>query len=98
MSEAALQLGDFNNEDLRDVADRLLETTKVEYVDEGVLLIMNPPGIEHRKIVRSIVKAAQQAFDAGLLAVGWETYETCQCALAHGTRRYFIPRIVLVHP
>ncbi|HJY96415.1 MAG TPA: hypothetical protein VJ371_15795, partial [Streptosporangiaceae bacterium] len=66
MSEAALQLGDFNNEDLRDVADRLLETTKVEYVDEGVLLIMNPLGIEHRKIVRSIVKAAQQAFDAGL--------------------------------
>jgi Uma2 family endonuclease len=98
MSEAALQLGDFNNEDLRDVADRLLETTKVEYVDEGVLLIMNPPGIEHRKIVRSIMKAAQQAFDAGLIAVNWETYETFQWEFADGTRRYFIPDIVFVHP
>jgi Uma2 family endonuclease len=45
----ALQLDDFNNQDLRDVADRLLETTRVEYVDEGALLIMNPPGIEHRR-------------------------------------------------
>lgn len=98
MSEAALQLGDFNNEDLRDVADRLLETTRVEYVDEGVLLIMNPPGIEHRKIVRSIVKAAQQAFDAGLIPVDWETYETFQWEFGDGTRRYFIPDIVFVHP
>jgi Uma2 family endonuclease len=55
MSDAALQLDDFNNQDLRDVADRLLETTRVEYVDEGALLIMNPPGIEHRRIVRSII-------------------------------------------
>ena len=48
MSEAALELEDFSNGDLRDLADRLLETTRVEYVDEGALLIMNPPGIEHR--------------------------------------------------
>ncbi len=98
MSEPALQLDDFNNQDLRDVADRLLETTKVEYVDEGVLLIMNPPGIEHRKIVRSIVKVAQQAFDAGQAAVNWETYETYQWEFADGTRRYFIPDIVFIHP
>src|SRR5580693_9977112 len=98
MSEPAPQLDDFDTNDLRALADRLLETTKVEYVDQGVLLIMNPPGIEHRKIVRSTVKAAQQAFDAGLIAVGWETYETFQWEFADGTRRYFVPDIVFVHP
>jgi hypothetical protein len=61
MSESALQLGDFATQDLRALADRLLETTKVEYVDEGVLLILNPPGIEHRRIVHSITDAAKRA-------------------------------------
>jgi Uma2 family endonuclease len=32
----------------------------VEYVDEGVLLILNPPGIEHRRIVRAIVDDAKR--------------------------------------
>jgi Uma2 family endonuclease len=33
----------------------------VEYVDEGVLLVMNPPGIEHRRIVRAIVDDVKRA-------------------------------------
>jgi hypothetical protein len=45
MSELALSLDDAGHRDLRAVADRLLETTRVEYVDEGVLLVMNPPGM-----------------------------------------------------
>ena len=51
MSEPAISLDDASYQNLRAIADRLLETTRVEYVDEGVLLIMNPPGIEHRRIV-----------------------------------------------
>jgi Uma2 family endonuclease len=98
MSEPALQLDDFNNQDLRDVADRLLETTKVEYVDEGVLLIMNPPGIEHRRIVHTIIDAAKKAYYTGLATVNWETYETYQWEFADGTRRYFIPDIAFIHP
>ncbi len=78
MSDPALQLDDFNNQDLRDVADRLLETTKVEYVDEGVLLIMNPPGIEHRRIVHTVIDAAKKAYYTGQATVNWETYETYQ--------------------
>jgi Uma2 family endonuclease len=53
MSEPAISLDDAGYQNLRAVADRLLETTRVEYVDEGVLLIMNPRGIEHRRIVRA---------------------------------------------
>jgi hypothetical protein len=45
----APQLDDFNNQDIRSVADRLLETTRDKYVDEGALLIMNPPGLGHRR-------------------------------------------------
>jgi hypothetical protein len=48
MSPPAVSLDDAGYQDLRIVADRLLETTRVEYVDEGVLLVMNPPGIEDR--------------------------------------------------
>ena len=98
MSEPALQLDDFDTNDLRALADRLLETTKVEYVDEGVLLIMNPPGIEHRRVVRSIVKTAQQAYDAGLIAINWDTYETYQWEFPDGSRRFLIPDIVFIHP
>jgi hypothetical protein len=61
MSEPAISLDDAGYQNLRAVADRLLETTRVEYVDEGVLLIMNPPGIEHRRIVRAIVDDAKRA-------------------------------------
>ena len=98
MSDPALQLDDFNNQDLRDVADRLLETTKVEYVDEGVLLIMNPPGIEHRRIVHTIIDAAKKAYYTGQATVNWETYETYQWEFADGTRRYFVPGIAFIHP
>ncbi len=98
MSEAALQLDDFNTNDLRSLADRLLETTKVEYVDEGYLLIINPPGIEHRRIVRSIVKTVILAFHTGQIVVNWAVDENFQWEFADGSRRFFIPDIALIHP
>jgi len=51
VTEAAVQLGDDYPTDLRRLADRLLEATRVEYVDEGVLLVMNPLGIEHGRTI-----------------------------------------------
>ena len=98
MSEGALQLDDFNSQDLRDVADRLLEITRVEYVDEGALLIMNPPGIEHRRIVRSIVRTVILAYHTGQATVNWAVDENFQWEFADGSRRFFIPEIVLIHP
>jgi Uma2 family endonuclease len=98
MSEPALRLDDFNNRDLRDVADRLLETTRVEYVDEGALLITNPPGIEHRRIVRSIVETVVRARYTGRAMVDWAADENFQWEFADGSRRFFIPDIVLIHP
>src|SRR6266566_4118397 len=99
MSEPAISLDDVGYQNLRAVADRLLELTRVEYVDEGVLLIMNPAGIEHRRIVRSIVKTAQQAFDAGLIEVNWETYENYQWDLPDDkARRFYVPDLVFIHP
>ena len=98
MSEPALQLYDFDTQDLRALADRLLETTKVEYVDEGVLLIMNPPGIEHRRIVHSITDAAKRAYYTEKIPVNWDVYETYQWEFADGSRRFFIPDIVFIRP
>ena len=71
MSQPAVSLDDIGYQDLRIVADRLLETTRVEYVDEGVLLVMNPPAIEHRRIVRAIVEDAKRAFYTGAVTVNW---------------------------
>ena len=98
MSEAPLKLDDFNTGDLRSLADRLLETTKVECVDEGALLILNPPGIEHRRIVRSIVRTVIRAFDTGQTAVNWEVDGNFQWEFADASRRFFIPDIALIHP
>jgi Uma2 family endonuclease len=98
MSEGALQLDDFNNQDLRDVADRLLETTRVEYVDEGALLIMNPPGIEHRRIVRSIIDTVKRLYYTGQITINWAVDENFQWEFADGSRRFFVPDIVLIHP
>ena len=100
MTEGAIKLDDFNTTDLRGLADRLLEATHVEYVDDGVLLIMNPPGIEHRRIVRSIVKTAQQAFDTGLIDVNWETHSgNYQWEIPEDkARRFYVPDIVFIHP
>ncbi|MGH3181924.1 MAG: Uma2 family endonuclease [Streptosporangiaceae bacterium] len=98
MSEGAIQLEDFDTQDLRSLADRLLETTKVEYVDEGVLLIMNPPGIEHRRIVHSIIDTAKEAYYTGKIAVNWTAFETYQWEFPDGSRRFYIPDIVFIHP
>jgi Uma2 family endonuclease len=98
MGEAGLQLDDFNNQDLRDVADRLLENTRVEYMDEGVLLITNPPGIEHRRIVRSFTQSVIHAHYTGQTGLNWAVYENFQWEFADGSRRFVVPDIVLIHP
>jgi Uma2 family endonuclease len=59
---------------------------------------MNPPGIEHRRIVHSIIDAAKKAYYTGQIAVNWETYETYQWEFADGSRRFFIPDVVFTHP
>jgi Uma2 family endonuclease len=98
MSEPAVSLDDAGYQNLRVVADRLLETTRVEYVDEGVLLIMNPPGIEHRRIVRAIVDDAKRAFYTGAITVNWATDENYQWDLPDGSGRFYVPDVVFIHP
>jgi len=98
MSQPAVSLDDVGYQDLRIVADRLLETTRVEYVDEGVLLVINPPGIEHRRIVRAIVDDAKRAFYTGAVTVNWAADENYQWDLPDGSGRFYVPDIVFIHP
>jgi Uma2 family endonuclease len=99
MSEPALTLGDMTQTDLRRLADRLLEVTRVEYVDEGVLLIMNPLGPEHRTIVRLIVRAIDRAYVRGETAVDWAiNSENYQWDYPDGSRRFFVPDVVVTYP
>jgi Uma2 family endonuclease len=98
LSEAAVQLDALGQTDLRSIADRMLETTRVEYVDEGVLLVMNPPGFEHRRIVPSIVTSLVRAY-LSLTQVNWSVYsEDFQWDLADKTGRFYVPDVVVVHP
>jgi Uma2 family endonuclease len=98
LSEAAVHLDGPGQADLRSIADRMLETTRVEYVDEGVLLVMNPPGFEHRRIVRSIVTSLVRAY-LSQTQVNWSVYsEDFQWDLADKTGRFYVPDVVVVHP
>jgi Uma2 family endonuclease len=98
MAESAVPLEDIGYRNLRVVADRLLETTRVEYVDEGVLLVINPPGIKHRRIVRSIADDAKRAYYTGGIAVNWAVDENYQWDVPDGSGRFYIPDLVFIHP
>src|SRR5206468_12996510 len=65
---------------------------------KGFLLIMNPQGIEHRRIVRAIVDDAKRAFYTGAIAVNWATDENYQWDLPGGDGRFYIPDIAFIHP
>ena len=99
VSEAALVLDDMPRTDLRQLADRLLEKTRVEYVDEGVLLIMNPPASEHRAIVRLIVEAIFMAIASRATDIRWTIdSENFQWDLPGQSERFYVPDIVVSHP
>jgi len=98
VSEAAVQLDEYRTQDLRALADRLLEVIKVEYVDEGVLLIMNPPGIEHRRIVRSINDSVKRAYYTSQISVNWDIDENYRWDLPDGSGRFYIPDLVFIRP
>lgn len=98
MTEAAVRRDELTRTDLRSLADYMLETTRVEYVDEGVLLLMNPPGLEHRRIVNSIVGRIYRAYDT-VTPVDWRVYTAdFQWELPDSSRRFYIPDVVVVHP
>ena len=99
MSEPALVLDDVTPLDLRKFADRLLEVTRVEYVDDGVLLVMNPPASEHRAIVRLIVEAIFMAIAAQATSVRWAIdSENFQWDLPDQSGRFYVPDIAVSHP
>jgi Uma2 family endonuclease len=82
--------------DLRQYADQLLETTRVEYVDEGVLLIMNPPALPHRMIVRRLNEAIVVASYTGATPTKWAVNsENYQWELADGSGRFYVPDVVV---
>jgi Uma2 family endonuclease len=98
LTEAAIKIDDLGQTDLRGLADRLLETTRVEYVDEGVLLIMNPPGFAHRRIVRDIVTTLTRAYPA-LTPADWSIYAgDFQWDLPDDSGRFYVPDVAVVHP
>lgn len=99
VSEAAVVPDDMTGTDLRQLADRLLETTRVEFVDDGVLLVMNPPALEHRTIVRLLVEAILVAVATKVTPVRWAVdSENFQWELPDQSERFYVPDIVVSHP
>jgi Uma2 family endonuclease len=90
---------DLTPPDLRKLADQLLETRRVEYVDEGVLLLMNPPAFQHRAIVRLIVEAILTAVSTRTTPVRWAIdSENFQWELPDQSERFYVPDIVVTRP
>jgi Uma2 family endonuclease len=98
VSEAAVQLHELRDTDLRHLAEQLLETRRVEYVDEGVLLVMNPPGLEHLEIVERVVDSLKKAYYTSVTPVRWKAHGNFQWNLPDGSGRFYIPDVVVVHP
>jgi len=99
VSEAVMALDDVSGTDLRQLADHLLETTRVEYVDDGVLLLMNPPAAKHRAIVRLLYRAIDRAYVHGDTSVEWTIdSENFQWDLPDKSGRFYVPDIVVSHP
>jgi Uma2 family endonuclease len=99
VSEAALAFDDATGTDLRQLADRLLETTRVEYVDDGVLLVMNPPAPQHRAIVRLLVEAVLMAVATKATSIRWQVdSENFQWDLPDQSGRFYVPDLVVGHP
>jgi Uma2 family endonuclease len=99
VSEPVLALDDATPLDLRKLADRLLEVTRAEYVDDGVLLIMNPPAFGHRAIVRLIARAIDRAYVRGDTPEEWTIdSENFQWDLPDQSGRFYVPDIAVSHP
>lgn len=98
MTEAATHFDDLGQTDLRSLAGILLETRRVEYVDMGVLLIIDPPGFEHRRVVRGIATSLTRAYPA-LTPIDWSVYSAdFQWDLPDASGRFYVPDVVVVHP
>jgi Uma2 family endonuclease len=99
VSEAVVVLDDMTRMDFRQLADRLLETTRIEYVDDGVLLVMKPPAPSHRAIVRLLSRAIDRAFVRGNTPVEWTIdSENFQWELPGQSERFYVPDIAVSHP
>lgn len=87
-----------DEDDLRRYADRLLETQRVEYVDEGVLLMMAPAGRQHREIVESIIDTIKGEYYTGRSATRWKTHSENYQWDVPESRRFFVPDLTVIHP
>ncbi|MGH3025841.1 MAG: Uma2 family endonuclease [Gaiellaceae bacterium] len=85
--------------DLRDIADRLLESERVEYVHEGELIFVPPAGFPHLTIVKYLVRRFIAAFLSGETAVEWQAdSEHLQWEYRDGSKRFFIPDVAVAYP
>ena len=96
---SASALGLTGKHDLRDIADRLLESERVEYVHEGELIFVPPAGFPHLAIVQFLVKRFTTAFLTGEAKVEWEAHsEHLQWEYRDGSKCFFIPDLAVAYP
>lgn len=97
MSGSALGLT--GKHDLRDIADRLLESERVEYVHEGELIFVPPAGCPHLTIVQYLVERFYAVRFSGESPIRWEAHsEHLQWEFRDGSKRFFIPDLAVAYP
>lgn len=83
---------------VREVADELLETQRVEYLEEGELIFVPPAGFTHLTTLRLLTKFIIRAFPS-VTDVDWElTSENFQWEFGDGTERFSIPDMIVAFP
>jgi Uma2 family endonuclease len=84
---------------LRELADRMLEYQRVEYIHEDRLTLVATPGVTHRKIVARLNDAFNDAWYARRTSVRWElSIGDFQLERVDDPKRFFVPDIAIAYP
>jgi Uma2 family endonuclease len=87
------------NRSLRELADKMLEYQRVEYIHEDRLTIVATPGLTHSKIVTRLNEAFNDAWYAKEAPVRWELrFGDFQLERVDDPRRFFVPDIAIAYP
>lgn len=84
---------------LRQRADELLETQRVEFIHEDRLTFVATPGPTHRRIVARLTEAFHDAWFARQTSTRWEiSAGDFQFEWSDAMGRFFVPDLAIAHP
>jgi Uma2 family endonuclease len=84
---------------LREIADELLETQRVEYRDESGLIFVPPAGFTHMRIIGQLTRCINRAPEPKGHTEAWDVATgNFQWEFGDGTKHFYIPDLAVTYP